>query len=169
MTDTDPRPWVHPAECSNVHDEGGNCIEESSGYIVGWPERLDAITGRDIHREWRDGMLAQGRAVAPERMAWDTLDQQDRDLDDGIAARLAALSAPSPEAERLLPTFEVGQVVGDLQPGRRRHDWCSAHGDIGPAESITAHAIAAHGSTPEQIRKARKVIARAAAPEGDKP
>lgn len=34
-------------------------------------------------------MLAQGRAVAPERMAWDTLDQRDRDLDDGIAARLS--------------------------------------------------------------------------------
>jgi hypothetical protein len=61
-----------------------------------------------------------------------------------------------------LPTFEVGQVVGDLLPGRRRHDWCSMHGDIGPMESINAHALAAHGSSAEQIRKARKVLKRAA-------
>ena len=56
-----------------------------------------ALTGRDVHREWRDGMLAQGRDVAPERMTWETLDQRDRDLDDGIAARLAP-AAPEPPA-----------------------------------------------------------------------
>ena len=32
--------WWHPAECSNVHDEGGNCIEASSGMIVGWREEI---------------------------------------------------------------------------------------------------------------------------------
>jgi hypothetical protein len=52
------------------------------------PAPAAPITGRDVHREWRDGMLAQGRDVAPERMAWDTLDQRDRDLDDRIAANL---------------------------------------------------------------------------------
>lgn len=53
------------------------------------PETL--VNGQLIHRLWRDGMLAQGRHVAPERMAWETLDQRDRDLDDGIAAAIRAL------------------------------------------------------------------------------
>jgi hypothetical protein len=61
----------------------------------------------------------------------------------------------------LLPEFEVAQVVGELQPGRRRHDWCSVHGDIGPMESIDGHARKAHGSSAKDIRKARKVIKRA--------
>ena len=33
-------------------------------------------------------MLAQGREGSPERMRWGTLTQQDRDLDDAIAAAL---------------------------------------------------------------------------------
>lgn len=57
----------------------------------------ERLTGRDVHREWRDGMLAQGREVAPERMSWETLDQRDRDLDDGIAARLAGVHPAAPE------------------------------------------------------------------------
>lgn len=48
------------------------------------------ITGRDVHREWRDGMLAQGRTVAPERMTWETLSEQDKALDERIAAALGA-------------------------------------------------------------------------------
>ena len=61
-------------------------------------------------------------------------------------------------ARKLLPKFEVGQVVGELQAGRRPHDWCSIHGDIGPAESIDAHARRAHGASSEAIRKARKTL-----------
>lgn len=63
------------------------------------PEAGLRITGRDVHREWRDGMLGQGREVAPERMNWDTLDQRDRDLDDLIAARLAALPVSPADPE----------------------------------------------------------------------
>lgn len=44
--------------------------------------------GREVHTLWRDGMLAQGRQVAPERMSWDTLDTKDRWLDHIIAGNL---------------------------------------------------------------------------------
>jgi hypothetical protein len=49
----------------------------------------EGITGKDVHREWRDGMIAQGRTVAPERMNWDTLSEQDKELDERIASRLS--------------------------------------------------------------------------------
>jgi len=54
-----------------------------------------ALSGRAVHAAWRDGMLAQGREVAPERMAWETLPLIDRHLDEGIAAILAA-TPPAP-------------------------------------------------------------------------
>jgi len=38
-----------------------------------------------VHRSWRDGMLQQGRKVAPERMAWDKLSAADQALDTCIA------------------------------------------------------------------------------------
>jgi hypothetical protein len=44
--------------------------------------------GRQVHASWRDMMTAQGRAVAPERMDWDTLDDRDKRLDHEIAALL---------------------------------------------------------------------------------
>ena len=49
------------------------------------------LTGEDIWREWCAGMLAQGRAVAPERQGFATLSAQDQELDEGIARRLEAL------------------------------------------------------------------------------
>ncbi len=90
-------------------------------------------------------------------------------FDELAAAVLDAQAALAATPPPLLPTFEVGQVVGDLQPGRHRHDRCSIHGDIGPEESIDAHARRVHGSGSEAIRKARKVLKRAAAltPTGD--
>ena len=57
-------------------------------------EAAAPLTGRDVHAAWRDGMLAQGREVAPERMRWETLSEQDRELDDGIAAALHAVTGP---------------------------------------------------------------------------
>ncbi len=51
------------------------------------------LDGRAVHAAWRDGMLRQGREVAPERMTWDTLDQRDRDLDNEIAVALASPAA----------------------------------------------------------------------------
>jgi hypothetical protein len=41
--------------------------------------------GREVHRSWRDTMLAQGRSVAPARMAWDSLSAEDKILDRIIA------------------------------------------------------------------------------------
>ena len=48
---------------------------------------------QEVHAAWRDGMLAQARTVAPERMTWDTLSDEDQRLDRYIAARLAGLLA----------------------------------------------------------------------------
>jgi hypothetical protein len=49
------------------------------------------LSGEDIWREWCDGMLAQGRAVALKRRSFATLSAQDQELDEGIARRLEAL------------------------------------------------------------------------------
>jgi hypothetical protein len=57
------------------------------------------LDGRSVHAAWRDGMLRQGREVAPERMAWETLTQQDRELDDWIAARLSQPENGEPNDE----------------------------------------------------------------------
>lgn len=46
---------------------------------------------QEVHGAWRDGMLEQGREVAPERMAWETLSEQDKALDRYIGARLAKI------------------------------------------------------------------------------
>jgi hypothetical protein len=48
---------------------------------------------QEVHAAWRDGMLAQGREVASERMSWDTLSAEDRALDEHIAERIAKLIA----------------------------------------------------------------------------
>ena len=58
---------------------------------------LEKLGKEDVHREWRDGMLAQGRKVSTERMEWETLSDEDHQLDDRIAA---ALSAPSGDGLR---------------------------------------------------------------------
>jgi hypothetical protein len=41
--------------------------------------------GREVHRSWRDHMLAQSRDVAEQRMTWETLDPLDQALDNAIA------------------------------------------------------------------------------------
>ncbi len=55
----------------------------------------NALTGKDIHAAWRDGMLAQGRPVPEERMSWETLSEPDKQLDDLIALRLYVQGASS--------------------------------------------------------------------------
>lgn len=62
--------------------------------------------GYTIWKAWCDGMLAQGRHVAPERTEWETLDQRDRDLDAAIEAEataplLARIAALESERDRL--------------------------------------------------------------------
>ena len=57
---------------------------------------------QEVHAAWRDGMLEQGRVVALDRMSWDTLSTQDKELDKYIGDRLAkllveALGGASPE------------------------------------------------------------------------
>ena len=56
--------------------------------LMKWGNGRGMITGRDIYREWRDGMLAQDRKVATEKMTWETLSEQDHQLDDRIAEAL---------------------------------------------------------------------------------
>jgi len=72
------------------------------------PDNLEEIA-REIHAAWRDGMLAEGRPVAQDRMTWDTLWEKDRELDRYIAARVARLlvggsahaAAPAPDIEAI--------------------------------------------------------------------
>lgn len=80
-----------------------------------------AEPGYVIWKAWRDGMLAQGREVAPERMAWETLDQRDRDLDAGIesAARSregALVRRQEDAAARLIHPFVCGASDGPGVP-----------------------------------------------------
>lgn len=49
------------------------------------------LRSEDIWRAWRDAMLAQGRPVASERMAFATLSDDDKALDDRIADRLVEI------------------------------------------------------------------------------
>lgn len=41
--------------------------------------------GKALHASWRDRMIGQGRDVSVERMHWETLADQDKALDQGIA------------------------------------------------------------------------------------
>ena len=52
-------------------------------------EPKDHLLARAVHAAWRDGMLAQGRPVAPNRMKWETLSEEDRVLDMCIAENVA--------------------------------------------------------------------------------
>jgi hypothetical protein len=56
---------------------------------------------REVHAAWRDGMIAQGREVAPERMEWETLSDHDRDLDRYIGERMASLLVAAWQASSL--------------------------------------------------------------------
>jgi hypothetical protein len=82
--------------------------------------RALAEPGYTIWRAWRDGMLAQGREVAAERMAWETLPERDKALDAAIereaveaALTVEAIAAalrstfPAPES------FEAWQEMVD--------------------------------------------------------
>lgn len=53
-------------------------------------ERARVLVAQEVHAAWRDGMLRQGREVAPHRMTWDTLSSEDHELDAYIAERVAA-------------------------------------------------------------------------------
>ncbi len=52
-------------------------------FPLGWP-----ITARDIWRAWFFAMDWQGREIEPERRSWETLPQQEKDLDADIADQL---------------------------------------------------------------------------------
>jgi len=87
-------------------------------------EAAAPLTGRDVHAAWRDGMLAQGREVAPERMRWETLSEQDRELDDGIAAALHAVTGPEEGlTDGLAPLLStILRKYGGTMKGRGDHD-----------------------------------------------
>ena len=46
------------------------------------------LLGIEVHAAWRDGMLQQGREVAPNRLYWKTLSEQDRELHRRLGLRL---------------------------------------------------------------------------------
>jgi len=48
-------------------------------------EYCESNGGREVHRSWLYNMLTQKRAVVPERMQWDTLEDRDKKLDIAIA------------------------------------------------------------------------------------
>lgn len=91
---------------------------ESDDPPLGWP----------VWRAWFEGMEAQGRYVAPERRSWDTLPEQDRDLDAGIETRVAyflskrKVSQPAPD-ERCAYIDAEGIGCGCLRdhPIHRHH------------------------------------------------
>lgn len=82
----------------NVADVYGESIEEAEETarriisICNW--LLDDLSllcfttqdgAREVHRAWRDTMLAQGREVAAEKMEWETLSEHDKALDALVA------------------------------------------------------------------------------------
>ena len=71
--------WLHPITCINVHDDGGNCLDDG-GMIVGWPDELS------------EGRLARALAVADHGEAWPLLLHDVKELyREHAAAILAAL------------------------------------------------------------------------------
>jgi hypothetical protein len=78
---------------------------------------------QEVHAAWRDGMQIQGREVAAERMEWDTLSEQDKELDKYIGSRLANLLVEAfgatPGVQRL-PDADASPprgVFGQAKPG----------------------------------------------------
>lgn len=67
--------------------------------------------GQLIHRVWRDTMLSQGRPVAPERMQWDTLSEQDRELDAAIEAEARAQADSAPLDVRRILEWAAAQPL----------------------------------------------------------
>lgn len=84
MTTANDRPEVGTeARMRSIATEPKNA--EGSSVLV----NREALA-REVHAAWRDGMLAQGRDVAPHRMTWETLSPEDHALDAYIADRVAA-------------------------------------------------------------------------------
>ena len=123
--------------------------------------------GIEVHAAWRDGMLRQGRAVAPERMTWETLSEQDRELDRELGARLALrLLAQQPaapaealgeERDRLRAALEgVERLLTGLQPHipqaclPKRAAFIDNY--VSPALDLSRPALTLHGM-PEQVEE----------------
>lgn len=103
-----------------------------------------AEPGYVIWRAWRDGMLRQGREVAPERMSWETLPERDKQLDAEIERALAApagSAGPPPGTRLVLVTEDADTLffVRDDRGNRLTFEWGEpdAHGWYAP--TITAH------------------------------
>lgn len=54
----------------------------SNKYVLGYSSLLGAT---EVYRSWRDHMLAQGREIKTEQRQWETLPEQDKELDAQIA------------------------------------------------------------------------------------
>jgi hypothetical protein len=91
---------------------------------VSHPDPLDVTEDRllrdeDIWREWRDAMLGQDRAVAPERMTFSTLADMDKALDDTIADRLVSIIRERQPAVASLATLReaLGETISSARGG----------------------------------------------------
>jgi hypothetical protein len=98
--------WYHdrayrtPMTLEALKDSGITFLQEADRIrAIMRPKPGLCITGRDVHREWRDGMLFQDRHVSPERMQWETLSNRDQALDNRIAARLSTSHESGKEKE----------------------------------------------------------------------
>lgn len=77
------------------------------------------MLARAVHKAWLEGMIGQGREVAPERMAWDTLSDQDKLLDKYIGVQLARI---------------IVEAMGATTPGEKQQARVRATGKELPVE-----------------------------------
>lgn len=55
--------WLHPIECSNEHNEYGNCLD-AAGSVVGWPDEGDRLA---VHlRALRAALERSSRRYDPD-------------------------------------------------------------------------------------------------------
>lgn len=107
--------WPAPDEV-----EGIDCDVSFARLALTHPQPSNSageVLAKEVHAAWRDGMLIQQRKVASERMKWETLSEDDHQLDLYIAARLfyactgKALDLPSPALAAQPPMPERGEVT----------------------------------------------------------
>lgn len=114
--------------------------------------------GYVIWKAWRDGMLAQGREVAPERMSWDTLPDRDKELDAAIEAAAAAPLVEALEGLFAATRSPDWECVVSTEDGECL--WCDSGEDGRYPLPDEAH-------EPDCSWLAARALARHAAAEGD--
>lgn len=98
----------------------------ASGYL-----RSDE--GREVHSAWRDGMRAQRREVAPNRLRWETLEERDRLLDGEIAERVLGDFLGWIEGQR---AHDAQALAAYLAPRPKRSRRRKVAGEVTPAQVV---------------------------------